>query len=587
MLHAKIRSLPAFHQRFVRNALLISAGLLSFACTKKSAKTEEGVAVVVPNARSTWIRNFNPFFKSQARWPATAGIYEPTIILNREKGKFVPWLAESWHWKDKNETLILQIRKGPLWADGMPLLATDVAFTFRLMKKFKALDQFSIWEHLKDVDVVGQEVHFHFRHPFTLPALFLVGQQPIVPEHIWSKIKDPVKFADPEPVGSGPFNQVLSFKNQMYEIGANPNYWQEGKPGIKKFRLPAFGGNEALSLAIIKGEVDWAGAFIPAIDRIYVNKDPAHHGYNSPALEGTVMLYANTKKAPFTHPEVRKAISQAINRKMIVRIAMQGNARPADATGFSDLYKKYRSQKALDEEGDWTKFNPQKAEEIFDQAGLKRGKDGLRTLPDGSPWKVDLNCVVGWSDWIIAAEIMVKNLRAVGIDATLRTYAFGAWFSKLQLGEFQLSMSWSDGAATPYSFYQRQMSRDTVKPLGVPAENNWQRFESEKADKLLAAFAGSGSEKERMFLAEELQREFIRQAPAIPIFPGPSWGEYNTKRIEGFPTKENPYALLAPYKAPGQLLVMVELRPAGTKPLSDNPGEGAAPTSQPPSKATR
>ena len=556
--------------------------LFLVSCGNKKAKVEKGVAVAVPTLRSTWIRNFNPYFESQARWPATAGIYEPTIIFNRATGKFVPWLAERWYWENDNTTLVLQIRRGPKWSDGEELKANDVAFTFRLMKKFKALDQSSVWKHVKKIDVKGQLVSFHFHHPFTLPALYLIGRQPIVPAHVWAKVKDPVKFSDPNPIGSGPFNQVLSFKTQMYEIGANPNYWQKGKPGIKKFRLPAFGGNEAQSLAIIKGDIDWSAAFIPAIDRIFVARDPKHHGYYSPALEGTVMLYANTKKAPFDQVNVRKALSYAIDREMIVRIAMQGIARPADATGFSDLYKNYHDQKVLDEEGDWTKFDPQRAEKMFDAAGLKRGPDGMRQTKNGKPLEVDLNCVVGWSDWIIAAEIMVKNLRKVGINATLRTYTFGAWFTKLQMGDFQLSMSWSDGAATPHSFYQRQMSRDTLKPLGEPAENNWQRFESKKADELLTAFAGSGSEEERHKLASELQREFVRQAPAIPLFPGPSWGEYNTTRIEGFPTKENPYALLAPYKAPGQLLVMVELRPTGTPPLSDNPGKGAprAPAAQ-------
>jgi hypothetical protein len=162
-----------------------------------------------------------------------------------------------------------------------------------------------------------------------------------------------------------------------------------------------------------------------------------------------------------------------------------------------------------------------------------------------------------------------------GIDVTLRTYAFGAWFNKLQNGNFQLSMSWSDGGATPWSFYLRQMSADSYRPIGEAAENNWQRFVSPKADELLTAFASTADLKEQRRLASELQREFVRQAPAIPLFPGPTWGQYNTTRIVGFPSKKNPYAPLAPYKAPNQILTMVELRPRGAPALSTNPGEGA------------
>lgn len=567
---------PIRRTRALVIALCVLLALPLVGCRKRGrTKHEEGVAVVVPTLSPTFIRNFNPFFESQARWPTTAGIYEPTIIFNRATGKFVPWLAEEWWWQDENKRLVLKIRTGVKWADGKPLTAHDVAFTFELMKKFDALDQSSVWKHLQRIEVEGRNVHFHFHHPFTTPVLFMIGRQPIVPEHVWKDVKDPVRFANESPVGSGPYNQVLSFKPQMYEIGANPDYWQEGKPGLKKFRLPAFGGNEAQALALIGGDIDWGAAFLPAIDRLFVEKDPEHHGYFFPSLEGTVMLYANTTKEPFDSIEVRKALSHAIDRDLIVRIAMQNYTRKADATALSDLYAKYHDPKVLEEEGDWTTYDPEKARRMLDAAGIRKGKKGYRTRPDGSPLEVDLNCVVGWSDWIIAAEIMVKNLRAVGIDATLRTYAYGAWFNKLQNGDFQLSMSWSDGAATPWSFYQRQMSRDSYRPIGEPAENNWQRFVSPRADKLLTAFASTSDPAEQKRLASELQREFVRKAPAIPLFPGPTWGEYNTSRVVGFPSKKHPYAPLAPYKSPGQLLTMVELRPRGVPPLSDNPGEGA------------
>jgi peptide/nickel transport system substrate-binding protein len=62
-------------------------------------------------------------------------------------------------------------------------------------------------------------------------------------------------------------------------------------------------------------------------------------------------------------------------------------------------------------------------------------------------------------------------------------------------------------------------------------------------------------------LGVQLQRIFVREAPVIPLFPGPSWAEYVSTRFQGFPTKENPYAPLAPYRAPGFLLTLLELEP--------------------------
>jgi hypothetical protein len=47
------------------------------------------------------------------------------------------------------------------------------------------------------------------------------------------------------------------------------------------------------------------------------------------------------------------------------------------------------------------------------------------------------------------------------------------------------------------------------------------------------------------------------------LFPGPAFGEYVSTRVTGFPTKQDQFAPLAPYKTPGNLLTLVRLRPVG------------------------
>ena len=78
------------------------------------------------------------------------------------------------------------------------------------------------------------------------------------------------------------------------------------------------------SLALISGDIDWAGHTIPRIEKTYVNRDPKHFQYWFPPLGGMVFLYANTTTAPLGKVSVRRALSHAIDRERIVRIGMSG-----------------------------------------------------------------------------------------------------------------------------------------------------------------------------------------------------------------------------------------------------------------------
>jgi peptide/nickel transport system substrate-binding protein len=151
----------------------------------------------------------------------------------------------------------------------------------------------------------------------------------------------------------------------------------------------------------------------------------------------------------------------------------------------------------------------------------------------------------------------------VGIDASVRTYDFSAWFQRVQEGRFDLSLGWSFEGPTPYVFYRWLMSSATVKPVGEVAVGNWHRYGSASADAALEAFEAEADPERQRLLGDEMQRIFVEEAPAIPLYPNPSWAEYNTSRFEGFPSAENPYADPSPNKfGRGEvLLVLTTLSP--------------------------
>jgi peptide/nickel transport system substrate-binding protein len=553
-------------KRFIGRRAFASLGLAVLlalpGCARgKASPSRKGILTVSQEQHASWIRNFNPLLApGSSRWPTRAGIYEPMLIYNTMKGEYTPWLATKYAWSEGNKRLTFTTRPSVKWSDGQPFTARDVAFTFELLKKHKALDLNGAWGFLESVTAKDDATVVFTLSRAYVPGLVYIGQQPIVPEHKWKDVADPVTYTNEQPVATGPFTEVKVFQNQVYELGRNPSYWQEGKPAITGLRFPAYPGNDQANLALLNGEVDWAGNFVPDIDRAFVRRDPASHHYWFPLVGGTVMLYTNTTRKPTSDVRVRKALSMAIDREQIVKVAMYNYTRPSDATGLNDAYERWRSAKAI-VAGDWVKLDLEKAGALLDEAGYKMTSAGHRASADGTPLRFEINVVAGWSDWVRAAQIIAQNLKRAGAQASMKAYDFSAFFEKLQKGEFDLSMGWSAEEPTPYNFYRDMMGTETVRPVGELSARNWHRFGSPEADARLTAFAITSDEAEQRRLADDLQAFFVESAPSIPLFPNPSWGEYNTSRFTGFPSKESPYAKLSPNNAPEYLLVLTEIKP--------------------------
>lgn len=552
----------AYARRAARLAVALGA-LWATGCARERPPAPRGVLVVSQEQQASWVRNFNPLTTATAaRWPTLAGIYEPLFVFNSIKAEYVPWLAVAREWRDGNRTLRLTVREGVLWSDGQGMSARDVAFTFDLLRRHRALDRRGVWGFLESVQALdGRTVEFRFQRVF-IPGFDEIAAQQIVPEHAWRDVADPVAYANENPVATGPFTEVRVFQNQVYELGRNPRYWQPGLPKVEALRFPAYPGNDRANLALVFDEVDWAGNFIPAIDRVFVRRQPQTHHYWFPLTGSSIFLYANTTRAPFDDVRVRKALSMAIDRDLVVDVALYRYSRPSDATGLSDAYTAWRNAE-IAAGGEWVRHDVARANALLDEAGFTRGANGIRRRADGTAWQYDILTVSGWSDWVRASQVIARGLQALGIQASVRTYDFSAWFQRVQEGDFDLSMGFSFEGPTPYSFYRWLMASATVKPQGVVSMGNWHRYGSPAADAALEDFEREPDPARQRQLSDALQRIFVAEVPAIPLYPNPSWAEYNTSRFTGFPSQAAPYADPSPNKLDrGEcLLVLTTLAP--------------------------
>ena len=529
-------------------------------CENKSKLNKRDGLTIYQEAQISWVRNFNPLSPAgAARWPTSAGIYEPLFIYNSMSGEYVPWLALDYKWHRGNKVLEMVIRDSIKWSDGNPFSAEDVAFTFNLKRNHRALDVRDSWGYLKEVVATSDTiVRFEFKRIY-VPGFDALASQSIVAKHIWDKIDDPVKYSNPSPVGTGPFTEIIRFDNQLWELGKNPNYWQKGMPHINKLIFPTYPSNEQVTLALLSGNLDWAGAFIPAVDRVFVSKDIVHHKYWFPLTGHTTFLHTNTKDPVLSDPRVRKAISYAIDRELVVKVGMYNYTEPAHVSGVSGPMSKWHSP-YINQIEDWTTYDPGKANIILNDVGFLKDKTGLRYTQDGLPLKLDIIIVSGWSDWIRSAQVVSQNLKKIGIKATVKTYDFGAWISRMQKGEFDLAIGWAEKGTTPYALYKGMMSSEYLKPIGETADVNWHRFSVASADSLFRKYEQTSNQKEITEIIYELQHLFIEHAPSLPLFAEPAWAECNTKYFTNFPSEDNPYATLSPNYYPENLFVLVNVQ---------------------------
>ncbi|MEV5260527.1 ABC transporter substrate-binding protein [Streptomyces anulatus] len=504
---------------------------------------------------ATFTRNFNPFAPGQVVAPLTSqAVYEAMLVYNPADGKTTPWLATSWETAPDGKTLTFTLRPGVKWSDGKPLTAVDVAYTFALQKKL-----LGGYEYLESARAEGTgKVVFTLNKPYS-PGVFELGKQIIVPKHVWEKVKDPAKETNPDPVGTGPYTQVAAFQSQSYELRRNPEYWQPHKQAVEGIRVLGFSGNDSANLAFVNGEADWTQSFIPDVAKSFVAKNPEHNKYWYPRTGSLVEWTMNTTRAPFGDVAVRKALSRAVDRESVTKVGMNGYTEPADCTGLSGGYDKWRD-KSLAKSCTWTKHDATAAGKALDAAGYRKGKDGKRTLKNGKPFAFDISVGSASSDWLSVANIIKQNLAEIGVTATVKSPDWAAVVSGYETGDYDTGIVWSDNGATPYQFYRNTLGTASVKPVGTRALNNYHRFGTKKADALLDTFAASSDEAGQREQIDALQRLFDEQAPVVPLFPGPEWGSYTDTRFTGWPTEDNPYATLT-NRGDTTVLVLTSLKP--------------------------
>jgi peptide/nickel transport system substrate-binding protein len=544
--------------------LIGAAGLLAAACggTPASSNNSSGPtgAITISNeSGSTWTCQFNPF-NENVNWELYGPVYEPLAFVDTlESGKATPWLAKSWTWNSNATQLTFTMRSGAKWQDGVPITAADVVYTFNLLKQHTALDLNSDWSVLKSVVQKGSDqVVMTFNQPAMTYFYLVAYETPIVPEHIWSKIANPVTYPDTHPVGSGAYS-VGSCTPENIKFVANKHYYIPGEPKIATVNYPAFLSNTPANQELADGQAQWGEQFIPSIQQFYSAKSSSNKYWFPPVVNND--LFINLKKPLLDNVAVREAMSYAIDRSKVSQDGEYGYEPPASQSGIvSPTFSSWLDTSLA------AKYNygydPAKAEQTLTAAGFKKGSDGIFQNSAGQPLNFTVINIGDDSDFVSDMQIVQQEFKAVGIGLSVDNLSSNAFDTDLFDGNYQLAYYYETGGPTPYYEFRQWLLTANSAPIGQAASYNYERYSNPTTDALLNSYSSATTSAAQHQIMDKLEQVMLQDVPVIPIVEGVVWYEYNTADFTGWPTQSNPYAQPGPAQNPDFGWVLLHLKPA-------------------------
>ena len=495
-------------------------------------------------------RNFNPYLVNKR--VAATYMYEPLMVVNVIDGTFTPWLAEEVSQPDPL-TIDYTIRDGVTWSDGEEFTPEDVAFTFELIKEYPTLDLKGAWQRIESIEVDGDHVIFTLTEPDS-PALDVLSQTMIVPEHIWADVEAPDTWRNPEPVGTGPYT-LGNFSAQQYTMDKNQDYWQAENVNVEHLVLPA----STTELDIVTQGFDWAYAFLSNVEGTWQAANENNQYWFPPG--GVQGLIPNFEVAPFDDPDVRRGIALALDRQAIADAATEGTMTPGAQTGLMLPNQEAYLNPDIPNQG-IIEQNTDAALEAFAAAGFTQQGDTM-VGPDGQPFTIEITTANGYADWLRAAQQIQRQLGSLGIEVNLVQPQPPGYQQAIQNGDFQMAIGGMGGGLV-YQTYESLLSSEFYAPVGEQTSNNFQRYQNPEADALLAEYRATVDEDEQLEIIHRLQELVYEDMPVIGLWHGGLWGLYSDARFTGWPSADDPYAPPQTYDS-SPLLVFTRLELAGSE----------------------
>ncbi len=468
--------------------------------------------------------------------------YEPLAGYDHDGG-LVPVLAEEIPTRENGGlqadgmSVTWKLKKGVKWHDGQPFSADDVLFNWQYAADpATAAVTSGSYKDVKVEKIDDHTVRVLFQKPTPFWADAFCGTQGmLIPKHLFgdfigAKSRDaPTNL---KPIGTGPYLFEEFKPGDLVKGKINPDYHKANRPYFDSIEMK--GGGDAVSAAravIQTAEYDYAWN-MQVEDDILKRMEQGGKGAASFTPGGNVEQIQINRTDPWTEvdgershiksahplfsdPAVRKALALLVDRKG-TEDHIYG--RTGQATGnFLNNPEQFRSKSTA-----W-EFNVDKASQLLEDAGWKKGADGIRAK-DGKKLKLVFQTSIN-APRQKTQQIIKQAAQKAGIDIELKSVTASVYFSSDVANPDTYTKFYSDIQMYTPTMTQPDPERFMNQFCSwevATRDNKWQgrnvvRWRNEEYDKAFRAAEGELDPVKRAALFIKMNDLAINDQVVIPV----------------------------------------------------------------------
>ncbi len=450
---------------------------------------------------------FNPALEG-TNWPETQRMVYNGLTDYGPTGELVPGLARSWTISDEADSFTFKLTPGVTFHDGKECTAEDVRFTYESIADPKVASPMNVYvANLKSVETPDKyTVTLRFNGPNVLmmPGISAIG---ILPKHVWAGSDFRKNPALSMPIGTGPFRLKEWQRSSHLVFEANRSYFRKGKPYVDQVIFKVVPDAATGIEAFKNGELDavlsqgMPGGLPYAQVRQLVDAKPAGIVFHEFVQNFNQNLWMNCSAPPFDNPKVRKAISYAINKELIVKALLQGFGRVQDSYIGNLPALRWCHDPTIKAE-----YSPAKANQLLDEAGFPR--------KGGSRFAVTILATEGFR--VKLSEALKAMLAPIGIDASIKSYTWATYIARIRQDRDTAGCLWSIFLSRQVdpAYVMDYLSAKNIKPGG----SNYALWNNPRATELIEAGRSTANQEKRKGLYLEAQRIAFDDTAVIPLY---------------------------------------------------------------------